>query len=195
MDNEDLEILKYFKGKKNGFYVDVGCYHPVHRNNTYLLYKLDWRGINIDISEFSIDLFNYIRPDDLNYNFAISNKNEILKIYYQKELSQLSTIEKEQANKVFQGNIKEKKIQAFTLNEILAKDKYKNYEIDLLNIDAEGADLKVLEGLSFDKFMPKLICVEIHENKIKESKIFKFLNNKNYELIWSGVFSHLFKLN
>ena len=195
MDNEDLEILKYFKGKKNGFYVDVGCYHPIHRNNTYLLYKLDWRGINIDISEFSIDLFNYIRPDDLNYNFAISNKNEILKIYYQKELSQLSTIEKEQANKVFQGNIKEKKIQAFTLNEILAKDKYKNYEIDLLNIDAEGADLKVLEGLSFDKFMPKLICVEIHENKIKESKIFKFLNNKNYELIWSGVFSHLFKLN
>ena len=195
MDNEDLEILKYFKGKKNGFYVDVGCYHPVHRNNTYLLYKLDWRGINIDISEFSIDLFNYIRPDDLNYNFAISNKNEILKMYYQKELSQLSTIEKEQANKVFQGNIKEKKIQAFTLNEILAKDKYKNYEIDLLNIDAEGADLKVLEGLSFDKFMPKLICVEIHENKIKESKIFKFLNNKNYELIWSGVFSHLFKLN
>ena len=195
MDNEDLEILKYFKGKKNGFYVDVGCYHPVHRNNTYLLYKLDWRGINIDISEFSIDLFNYIRPDDLNYNFAISNKNEILKMYYQKELSQLSTIEKEQANKVFQGDIKEKKIQAFTLNEILAKDKYKNYEIDLLNIDAEGADLKVLEGLSFDKFMPKLICVEIHENKIKESKIFKFLNNKNYELIWSGVFSHLFKLN
>ena len=195
MDNEDLEILKYFKGKKNGFYVDVGCYHPVHRNNTYLLYKLDWRGINIDISEFSIDLFNYIRPDDLNYNFAISNKNEILKMYYQKELSQLSTIEKEQANKVFQGNIKEKKIQAFTLNEILAKDKYKNYEIDLLNIDVEGADLKVIEGLSFVKFMPKLICVEIRENKIKESKIFKFLNNKNYELIWSGVFSHLFKLN
>ena len=116
-------------------------------------------------------------------------------MYYQKELSQLSTIEKEQANKVFQGDIKEKKIQAFTLNEILAKNKYKNYEIDLLNIDVEGADLKVIEGLSFDKFMPKLICVEIHENKIKESKIFKFLNNKNYELIWSGVFSHLFKLN
>ena len=195
MDGEDLFLNDYFKDKTKGFYVDVGCYHPIHRNNTYLLYKLDWRGINIDISEFSIDLFNYLRPDDLNYNFAISNKNEILKMYYQKELSQLSTIEKEQAKKVFQGNIKEKKIQAFTLNEILAKDKFKNYEIDLLNIDVEGADLKVIEGLSFDKFMPKLICVEIHENKIKESKIFKFLNNKNYELIWSGVFSHLFKLN
>ena len=106
MDNEDTEILNYFKKKKNGFYVDVGCYHPIHRNNTYLLHKQDWKGIYIDVSQFSIDLFNYLRPNDLNYNCAISNKNETVKIFYQKELSQLSTIENEQAKKVFQGNIK-----------------------------------------------------------------------------------------
>ena len=193
MDNEDTEILNYFKKKKNGFYVDVGCYHPIHRNNTYLLHKQDWKGINIDVSQFSIDLFNYLRPNDLNYNCAISNKNEIVKIFYQKELSQLSTIENEQAKKVFQGNIKEKEIQAFTLDEILKKDKFKDAKIDFLNIDVEGADFKVLEGLSFDKFKPELICIEIHDKEIKDSKVYKFLNGKNYKLIWSGVFSHLFK--
>ena len=119
MDNEDTEVLNYFKGKRNGFYVDVGCYHPIHRNNTYLLHKQNWNGINIDTSEFSIDLFNFIRPRDLNYNCAISNKNETIKLYYQKKLSQLSTTEINQAKNVFQGNIKEKEIQAFTLNEIL----------------------------------------------------------------------------
>ena len=193
MDNEDTEILNYFKKKKFGFYVDVGCYHPIHRNNTYLLHKQDWKGINIDVSQFSIDLFNYLRPNDLNYNCAISNKNETVKIFYQKELSQLSTIENEQAKKVFQGNIKEKEIQAFTLDEILKKGKFKDTKIDFLNIDAEGADFKVLEGLSFDKFKPELICIEIHDKEIKESKVYKFLNDKNYQLIWSGVFSHLFK--
>ena len=193
MDNEDTEILNYFKKKKNGFYVDVGCYHPIHRNNTYLLHKQDWKGINIDVSQFSIDLFNYLRPNDLNYNCAISNKNETVKIFYQKELSQLSTIENEQAKKVFQGNIKEKEIQAFTLDEILKKDKFKDAKIDFLNIDVEGADFKVLEGLSFDKFKPELICIEIHDREIKDSKVCKFLNDKNYKLIWSGVFSHLFK--
>ena len=193
MDNEDTEILNYFKKKKNGFYVDVGCYHPIHRNNTYLLHKQDWKGINIDVSQFSIDLFNYLRPNDLNYNCAISNKNETVKIFYQKELSQLSTIENEQAKKVFQGNIKEKEIQAFTLDEILKKDKFKDAKIDFLNIDVEGADFKVLEGLSFDKFKPELICIEIHDKEIKDSKVYKFLNGKNYKLIWSGVFSHLFK--
>ena len=30
MDNEDTAVIDYFKDKKNGFYVDVGCYHPTH---------------------------------------------------------------------------------------------------------------------------------------------------------------------
>ena len=60
MDNEDIAVLNYFKDKKNGFYVDVGCYHPIHRNNTYVLYKKNWNGINIDTSQFSIELFDYL---------------------------------------------------------------------------------------------------------------------------------------
>ena len=193
MNNEDTAILEYFKDRKNGFYVDVGCYHPVHRNNTHLLYMQKWEGVNIDSSQFSIDLFNYMRPKDLNYNFAISDKTESIKVFYQKELSQLSTTEKAQAESVFQGKIKEKDIQAFTLDEILSRDKYSNSKIDLLDIDVEGADLKVLRGLSFDKFKPELVCVEIHENEIKKSDIYNFLISKKYELLWSGVFSHIFK--
>ena len=192
MDGEDTEVINYFKNKTKGFYLDVGCYHPIHRNNTYLLHKKGWDGINIDTSQFSIDLFDYMRPNDLNYNCAISNKNEVIKLFYQKELSQLSTTESAQAKKVFQGNIKEKEIQAFTLDEILNKSKYKNNKIDFLDIDVEGADLKVLEGLSFEKFKPELICVEIHARKIIESEIYKFLVDKKYKLIWSGVFSHIF---
>ena len=193
MDNEDTAVLNYFKDKKNGFYVDIGCYHPIHRNNTYVLNKKNWNGINIDTSQFSIELFDYLRPNDLNYNCAISNKNKFIKLFYQKELSQLSTTKKDQAETVFQGNIKEKEIQAFTLDEILSRDKYKNSKIDFLDIDVEGADLKVLEGLSFDKFKPELVCVEIHAKEIKKSDIYNFLIDKNYELLWSGVFSHIFK--
>jgi len=193
MNNEDTAILNYFKDRKNGFYVDVGCYHPIHRNNTHLLHMQNWSGVNVDTSQFSINLFNFMRPKDLNYNCAISDKNENTKLFYQKELSQLSTTEKGQAEIVFQGNIKEKEIKAFTLDEILSRDKYKNSKIDLLDIDVEGADLKVLRGLSFEKFKPELVCVEIHAKEIKKSDIYNFLIDKNYELLWSGVFSHIFK--
>ena len=194
MDNEDTNILNYFKNKNNGFYVDVGCFHPINRNNTYLLYINKWRGINIDLSQFSIDLFNFLRPDDLNLRCVVSDKEQNVKVFFQKELSQLSTIEEDQAKKVFQGKIKNKEIKAYTLNQILDNSRYQNQEIDLLDIDVEGADYKVLLGLDFKRYKPKLICIEIHNKNVSDDKIFKFLVNKGYTLIWSGVFSHLFKI-
>ena len=193
MDGEDIVISDYFKNKEKGFYIDIGCYHPIHRNNTFLLYRKGWKGINVDIHQFSVELFNYLRPHDINYNYAVSNKNEMINMYFQKELSQLSTIEHPQAKKVFQGGIKNKKIQAYTLDKILDFSKLDNKKIDLLDIDVEGADLKVLQGFSIKKFKPELICVEIHEKNIKESEIHKILINFDYELIWSGVFSHIFR--
>ena len=193
MDGEDLFISNYFKDRKLGFYVDVGCYHPIHRNNTFLLHTKGWYGINIDIHKFSIDLFDYLRPNDFNYNLAVSNKNQILDMYFQKHLSQLSTIEEDQAKKVFQGDIKKTKINSLTLDSILEKTKIDNLKINLLDIDVEGADFKALEGFSITKYMPELICVEIHEKNINESVIGKYLKNFGYDLVWSGVFSHIFR--
>ena len=60
MDGEDTAIDEYVLKKFNGFYVDVGAHHPIQRNNTNLLFKRGWEGINIDINEFSVDLFNYL---------------------------------------------------------------------------------------------------------------------------------------
>ena len=109
MNGEDLEIVKYFGNLNNGFYVDVGCYHPIEMNNTYLLYKKNWKGINIDVSKFSIDLFNFLRPDDLNYNLAISDKDGEHEYYYQKKLSKLSTLKQTMAKEFFKEILKPKK--------------------------------------------------------------------------------------
>ena len=119
MHGEDLVVEKYFKETVNGFYVDLGCYHPIKHNNTMLLYQKGWRGINIDINEFSIKLFNFCRPDDLNLNLAVSDKNGEIDFYYQKKLSVLSTIKKSQSDLVFQGKINKKKISSQTLTKVL----------------------------------------------------------------------------
>ena len=193
MDGEDIEIFNYFKNKKNGFYVDVGAYHPIERNNTMLLYLNGWEGINIDISTFSIKLFNHLRTRDLNLNLAISKKEGMVDMYFQKKLSQLSTIKKQHAYKSFQGNIKKKLIDSKTLDSVLDRSKFKDKKIDFLDIDVEGADIDVLESLDFNRYSPELICVEVIEKNNDESQIFKFLKKRGYQKIWSGVFSHVFK--
>ena len=194
MEGEDLIIEDLTKNIKNGFYVDAGCYHPLHLSNTFLLYKRSWNGINIDISEFSIKLFNYLRPNDVNINSAVSNTEKEISFYYQKKLSQLSTIKKTISNERMQGNIKEKKIKSLKLNSILNQSKFKNRQIDFLNIDVEGADFEVLKSLDFTIYEPKIICIEIMDKNIFESKIYNFLKDINYKKIWSSKssFNHIF---
>ena len=193
MDGEDIEIVKYFDNKKNGFYVDVGSYHPIERNNTMLLYNKGWEGINIDISDFSIKLFDQLRSRDINLNLAVSKNEGEIEMYFQKKLSQLSTIKKEQIKKSFQGEVKIRKIISKTLTSILDESKFANKKIDFLDIDVEGADMDVLESLDFEKYSPKLICIEVIEENNEDSDIFNFLKIKEYKRIWSGVFSHIFK--
>ncbi len=195
MEGEDLEIIKILKNIQNGFYVDAGGYHPLDRNNTYLLYKKNWRGINIDLSEFSIDLFNFARPEDININVAVENKDDKVTFFYQKKLSQLTTIKKNIANQRMQGEIKEKEIKSEKLTTIINNTKYKNRKIDFLNIDLEGADFEALKSLDFDIYRPKLVCVEIYDENIESSNINIFLKNLNYTRQWSATFSHLYTDN
>ena len=54
---EDKKIIKLFEKNKKGTYVDVGCFHPTRQNNTYLMYKLGWSGVNIDLNPLTIELF------------------------------------------------------------------------------------------------------------------------------------------
>ena len=93
-----------------------------------------------------------------------------------------------------QGQIKEKKIKALSLTKIIDNSKYKNRKIDFLNIDIEGADFEALQSLNFNTYRPKVICVEIIEKDLLNSKIFKYLDNLEYKKIWSSKsnFNHIF---
>lgn len=194
MEGEDLQVLELTKNIKNGFYVDAGCYHPTHLSNTFLLYKKNWNGINIDVSELSISLFNFMRSNDLNMNLAISNFEGEVTIYHQKKMSQLTTINKKISNERMQGEIKERKIKSQKLTTVLNNSKYKNRKIDFLNIDVEGVDLEVLKSLDFKVYRPRVICIEIIDKKIEDSKIYNYLKNLDYKKVWSSSsnISHIF---
>ena len=200
---EDLFLIDFFKNQNEGFYVDVGAFHPFRINNTYALYKKGFRGINIDISATSIDLFNFARPDDINLNLGASNKTENKVFFSKKNLSFHNTFLKSLAESDIQKEPfkKEYTIECKPLTKIIDDTKFFNKKIDFLNIDAEGHDYEVLIGLDLKKYSPKIICIEIsplvdEKNKdYKNTEIFKFLSKNNYELIWKGFNSFMFLLN
>ena len=132
---EDLFTAKYFKKLDKGFYVDIGAYHPFFLNNTQLLFKKKWEGINIDINPASIKIFNYARPNDCNINAAVSNKKKKYINYYTKNMiNLLSTTVIGAAKTAFLNNsFSTYKTRCNSLNHIITKTKFKNRKIDFLN--------------------------------------------------------------
>ena len=78
----DLLIDYIFKSKNNGFYLDVGCQHPISNNNTYLLFKKGWNGINVDLDKKNIELFNFHRPKDKNICACVSSKEGYMDMFF-----------------------------------------------------------------------------------------------------------------
>ena len=190
---EDLFIQKYFKDKNKGFYIDVGSYHPLEGNNTQILYKKGWNGMNFDINEYSIEIFNFLRKRDINIKSGISNKKTRIKMFYRKKINMLNTVNKNFARKNFKNGFKEKLVNVNTLNYFMEKNFKKSKKIDFLNIDVEGDEIKVLKSLNFKKYTPNLICIEIHDKFYKKSKVYRFLINKRYKIAWNIKYSFVFK--
>ena len=199
----DILIENIFRNQKNGFYIDVGCQHPIKNNNTYLLHKRGWSGINIDLDKDNIDLFNFSRISDDNINIAASNKINEVDLFFFHKKSPINTIDKKtsQFQKAKISSIK--KIKTNTLNNIIKSSKYSNRKIDLLSIDVEGHELPVLEGLDFDKYSPNVIVVEyldlnvskleiknLNIENVINSEIYKFLTLKKYILV-NSIYSDL----
>ena len=193
--NEDLKILKIFK--KKGFYVDIGCYHPVSYNNTYRMFKLGWKGMNIDLNPLSIELFNVARPADLNICTAVSNK-KVGNLYFDHELSPQNTLEKSFVDfyvKTFGSKTKKlKKIKTRTLSEIFRKNKI--FKVDFLNMDVEGHELSILKSFSLKTFDIKVICIEVLKHNLKgiieSKKITRHLNKNGFKFKFAVGINSIF---
>ena len=191
----DSLILNIFQNQKKGIYLDIGCGHPIKNNNTYLLNKKGWSGINIDLDDENIDLFNSYRKKDVNIATAVSDKEGEEDLYFYHSKSALNTISKQNAEFQKAKVSIIRKIKTQTINKIIENSQYKDKKIDFLSIDVEGSELIILKNFDFKKYSPKVIVVEYLDLSLKKleiknlnidniikSDIYKLIISKNYTL-------------
>ena len=200
---EDKFILNKFGKNYKGKFLDIGCYHPTKHNNTYLLYKNGWSGINIDLNPLTIELFNFARQRDKNLNVAISDEESTQKLYFLDELNTQNTLDNNHLSflknhhNIGNSEITEKEIKTKKIDQILNDFDFNN--IDFMNIDIEGHEINVLEKLNFEKFFIKLLCVEMinHNEKAKQKnkEIDNLLKKNNYKLVEKFDFNYIYEKN
>jgi len=180
-----FNTFTYLIPVKNGFYIDIGAYHPFKHSNTYLLYKAGWKGINIDPRPGSKALFNHYRRRDINIEAGIAANDGKMIYYMLDDISTMNTFSKDnlERNDLLNKVTKTVDVSVFTLNSLLQQ--YPHVKtVDYLNIDAEGFEMEVLSGLDFSLFAPRLISIEQNDilnfEDVLSSVVAKYLISKGY---------------
>jgi FkbM family methyltransferase len=182
---EDAFLQTLVGERKVGTYVDVGGFHPRKYSNTRLLHEQGWSGVNIDMFEKKIALFDFDRPNDINVCCAVSDTEGEMRAFEFPGMGALDTtdedIAEEWANHYGRGYVK-RVVPARTLNEILSTNGIT--KVDYLNIDVEGAEMSVLRGFDIERFQPDCITIEIHGplSEVNESDVCRQLASVGMEL-------------
>jgi len=193
-------VIEY---KEDGVFVEVGANDGKTGSFTYNLAKIGWTGVNIEpVPRLYKECVENHREHKnvINLNCGIGEKNEELEIY---DAGTLSTMDEEtyvnyKTVGEFKNMCKENEkhlVKVRIMDEVLKEEKIKN--LDLLVIDVEGYEEKVLSGFSIEDYTPKIIIIEIgdqYEDFIKNEKIREkfrrlrsYLKRHNYSLLVNDV--------
>ena len=175
-----LNVLKT-RGFRPKYIIDVGCGYgqwtkklfKFYPSSTYLLFDADKN------NNKKLDILKK-NKSKLDYKICLlSNDNKNYKFY---NMGYGSSIFEEQTS--HKRNVEE--ISSTTLDQELP-DELRNYSNNLIKLDVQGSEIKILEGLldKINYFEVIILEVSIH-NYNKDSPLFdqvmNFMYNKNYRL-------------
>jgi len=156
-----------------GVFLDVGAFEPIRISNSYHFEKNGWDVFcfeaNTDgipyLQEYRKNVFNYAIYDEdkemVEFNIVTSNgwTAGFSAVELSQEIANIFHCEKKEIKKIM--------VPQKTLNTILSQEITLIRPIDILKIDVEGGELKVLNGIDLDKYKPRIILLENITNNVE----------------------------
>lgn len=184
---QDIHVLhEIYKGKRNGYFVEIGAYDGIEYSNTYLMEKdYEWKGLLIECNPRWIPSIYQHRDAVFMPYAAYKEDNQILQ-FYDTGHGLSGLVETNSHLSATTAPI----IPVLTkkLTTMLDNAHAPNF-IEFLSIDTEGSEHEILLHHYFDKYLFGYICVEhnhIFENRLKirlllESKGYKFFRENHVD--------------
>ena len=204
-DNKDEFIFDMF-GKTKSYFVDVGASDGIYGSNTYSLEKRGWEGLCVEahpdlVTELGKNRSCKIEPslvgkEKENVVFALQLEECHAKGFvvgntyggFSHSWRGGSRIVENRKEKTFISKGEMIEMQTTPLTEILDKHNSPTY-IELLDIDTEGNDYNVLEGINWNKYRFASILIE---GEGDEDKIKQKLEALDYVMVQKFAQEHLY---
>jgi FkbM family methyltransferase len=194
---QDLNVLKFYKHKKEGFFVEIGASDGINLSNTYILEKTyNWKGICVEPIPYNFEKLIKNRPHSICSSNAVYNTTgEIVQFDIANSADLLSGISKNIDCHMAAVNANKTTInvETITLTDLLDKHSAPNH-IDYLSIDTEGSEYEILRVFNFSKYTFGLIDVEHNYVEPRRSQIRALLTANGYiylgENKWDDMYKH-----
>jgi len=196
-DNQDQYLEEnIFKGYKNGIYVDVGAHDGVSFNNTLFFEKThNWTGINVEPIKTVFDKLEINRPNNINLNCAVFNKDGEAEFLCNKGYTEMISGIKDTFDTRHLHRLQNENMQMGSSTELIKVDtkrleticdEHNISHIHYLSIDVEGAEFEVIKSINFDKVFIDVIGFENNYNDVS-IPIVQYLQDKNFVIIHTSL--------
>lgn len=191
-NGQDYFLNKHiYKGKSNGFFVDIGTFAPDFDNATYWFEKnKNWNGVGIEPQIEHVRKWKEIRKNPIVHAAAssVSGKADFLVVQHPQVMNYnaWSGLQKSIANEKMDLLPKDTKKQIVSVDTVSVTDvltKMNIKKVDLLSIDVEGHEMDVLQGIDFKNF--DIECLVIENDILPEGdpNIINFIKSKGYKYV------------
>ena len=181
---QDIEVLKYYDYKHNGYFVEIGASDGIELSNTYLLEtEYNWKGICVEPIPERYDLLLTNRPKSICSNKAIYNKSNLSLLFdISNECDLFSGLSAyiDCHKHIVEKDKKQINVSTISLNDLLDESNCPQF-IDYLSLDTEGSELEILQSVDFDKYKFGIIDVEHNYIEPRRSEIYHLLLSKGYK--------------
>lgn len=196
---EDRIIWRIFEGKTDGYFIEVGAFDGVSLSNTYFLEQLGWSGLLIEPILPLCHNAATVRPRSRVVQAACSKAGSsgTAKFTVAQNVPVLSFLRADQQHiqrcKDEGATLVEIEVPLLTLTDVLLDARRhqgerdapwhskKGWNIDLVSIDTEGAELDVLDGFQLERFKPRLLIIE--NDRPSAQQIEPYLAERGYRKI------------
>jgi len=161
---EDRWLDRYFRGRRQGFFVDVGAYDGIVISNTYYFEQIGWTGVLVEPNPGKAALCRKNRPNSRVFECAAVSSASTTEVQLQDVPGGevYSTIVANDFNtdrlKNYGLSSRTVVVPARTLDSIL--EEINPTAIDFVSIDVEGGELEVLKGFDIRRWRPRLVIIE-----------------------------------
>lgn len=188
---------QYFSFRRDGTFVEVGAFDGEYSSNTCGLADAGWFGFYVEPIPkfFELCKARHAKNEHVKaFRYAIGDTHENKTLHIGGPLSTLNPKILDTFSHIdwAKGHFKGEKIEVeqITLEDFLTgHGVQKNFEV--LNIDVEGYEWNVLKNFDIQKWAPKMVIIELHDQNdnylsIREecNLIVRYFDKNRYKIIY-----------